>query len=165
MSGNVHDRNVVNITRNRPYDGSAGHAAKNVADFESNSYFCSANEPNQSVCFDFKIMQIKPTHYAIRTLNDGQGGHHLKNWVIERSADGTSWVEIDRQENNNDLNRALAVKTFAVSKVATFHVVRLRQIDLSHANTNFLCFTVWDLWLTDWLGISTSSTWTFILRC
>jgi hypothetical protein len=145
FSGNVHDRNVVNITANRAYDNRADYAAKNVADFESNSYFLSANEPNQSICFDFKTLRIKPTHYTIRTLNSGQSSYHLKSWVIEGSTDGTSWVEIDCHENNTDLNSALAVKTFTISKVATFQMIRLRQIGLNHANNNYLYFTAFEI--------------------
>jgi hypothetical protein len=145
LGGNVDDRNVVNITANRVYDSSGRYAAKNVTYFESDSGFVSANEPNQSICFDFKILRIEPTHYTIRTPNGDQNDCHLKNWVIEGSIDGTSWTEIDRHENNNDLNRSLALKTFAVSNVATFQMIQLRQIGLNHANNNHLCFTAFEI--------------------
>jgi hypothetical protein len=145
FGGNVHDRNVVNITANQVCNSHPNYAAKNVADFESNSCFFSMDKPNQSICFDFKTLRIKPTHYTIRTVNVGQGGNHLKNWVIEGSTDGTSWVEIDRHENNTDLNSTLAVKTFTISKVSTFQMIRLRQIGVNHASVNCLCFTAFEI--------------------
>jgi hypothetical protein len=145
IGGNVDDKNVVNITANRVCDSNPWYAAKNVADFESNSCFLSANEPNQSICFDFKTLRIEPTHYTIRTLNAGPNGSHLKNWVIEGSIDGTSWTEIDRHENNNDLNNRLALKTFAVSNVARFQMIQLRQIGLNHGSNNLLYFTAFEI--------------------
>jgi hypothetical protein len=145
FSGNIHDRGVVTITANRPISNYPSYAAKNVADLGTDSYFRSANEPNQWICFDFKAMKIRPTHYSVRTCSGGPNTIHLKNWVIEGSADGTSWNEIDRRENNTDLNNSYAVKTFNVCRVDTFQMIRLRQIGLNHQNYNHLIFTAFEL--------------------
>jgi hypothetical protein len=76
---NVHDRGVVTITVNRVYSESPGHAAKNVADLGADSVFYSANEPNQSVSFDFRSLTIAPTHYSLRMYRPGANSYHLKN--------------------------------------------------------------------------------------
>jgi hypothetical protein len=82
FGGNVHDRNVVNITAHRDAYNSDGHAAKNVADVEDYSYFYSASEPNQSICFDFKTLRIKPTHYTIRTHGaEWPSSEELGDWA------------------------------------------------------------------------------------
>jgi hypothetical protein len=146
--GNVHDRCIVNITANRPYNDSPSNAAKNVADLGTDSVFHSVNEPNQSICFDFKAMQIRPTHYSIRMYSAAPNQYHLKNWVIEGSVDGNSWIEIDRRENNTDLNSSYAIKTFNICKVDTFRMIRLRQIGLNHRNDNYLIFTSFELFGT-----------------
>jgi hypothetical protein len=79
-------------------------------------------------------------------FREGPNLVHLKNWVIEGSIDGRSWSEIDRQENNNtDLNGPYAVKTFCVSKVDTFRMIRLRQIGLNHRNDNYIVLTAFEL--------------------
>jgi hypothetical protein len=145
FGGNVHDRGAVNITANRPYSDNPGHAAKNVADFGTNSCFYSVNEPNQWICFDFKAMKIRPTHYSIRMCSPGPNSYQLKNWVIEGSRDGTSWNEIDRRENNTDLNRSCAMETFNVCKVDTFRLIRFRQIGLNHQYDNLMIFTAFEL--------------------
>jgi hypothetical protein len=145
FGGNVHDRGVVNITANRVASDSPGYAAKNVADLGTDSFFHSVNEPNQWICFDFKEMKIRPTHYSIRMHSSGPNSFHLKNWVIEGSTDGTSWHELDRRENNTDLNNSYAVKTFNICKVDTFRMIRLRQIGLNHRNDNLLLFTAFEL--------------------
>jgi hypothetical protein len=145
FGGNVHDRGVVLITTNRTADDHPVYAAKNVADLGNDSFFHSANKSNQWICFDFKTMKIRPTHYSVRTHGGGPDFHHLKNWVIEGSADGTSWNEIDRHENNTDLNSSLAVKTFSVCKVDTFRMIRLCQIGRNHGEQNYLIFTAFEL--------------------
>jgi hypothetical protein len=142
--GNVHDRCVINITANRPYNDHPSYAPKNVADLATDSSFGSANEPNQSICFDFKEMQIRPTHYSIRMSSAAPNAYHLKNWVIEGSVDGNLWLEIDRRENNTDLNGSHAIKTFNICKVDTFRMIRLRQIGLNHRNDNYLLFTAFE---------------------
>jgi hypothetical protein len=145
FGGNVHDCGVVDITANRSYTGDGNHPAKNVADLGTNSYFLSANEPDQSISFDFKEMTVQPTHYSIRMYSPGPNYSHLKNWVIEGSLDGKSWSEIDRRENNTDLNSSFAIKTFNICKVDTFRMIRLRQIGLNHHGNNYLIFTAFEL--------------------
>jgi hypothetical protein len=147
FSGNIHDCGVANITADRPYSGDPGyaHAPKNAADLGSGSYFHSANEPNQSVTFDFKALRVRPTHCSIRTYNSSPNAAHLKSWVLDGSDDGTTWMEVDRRENNSDLNNKFAVKTFTVERVETFRMVRLRQIAPNHANNNYLLITAFEI--------------------
>jgi hypothetical protein len=143
--GNVHDRGVMNITAHRSGSDNLIYSPQNVADFGINLVFHSVNEQNQSICLDFKDIKIRSTHYSVRMYSGGPDSCHLKNWVIEGSTDGKSWNEINRRENNTDLNSSRAIKTFKVSKVGTFRMIRLRQIGLNHQNDNFLIFTAFEL--------------------
>jgi hypothetical protein len=145
FGGNVHDRNVVTITANRAYDDNPHNAAKNVADLGTNSYFCSANEANQSISFDFQNLTITPTHYSLRMHSPDPNYCHLKNWVLEGSPDGDLWIELDRRENNNDLNSSYALKTFSVSRSDPVRVIRLRQIGPNHQNSNHMIFTSFEV--------------------
>jgi hypothetical protein len=65
--------------------------------------------------------------------------------VLEGSVDGATWTEIDRRENNLDLNNKFAVKTFGVSRVETFQMVRLKQIAPNHASNNYLLITAFEI--------------------
>jgi hypothetical protein len=58
--------------------------------------------------------------------------------VVEGSDDGASCTEIDRRENNSDLNGKLTVKTFAVSQSGSFGRIRLRQTGPNHRGNNHL---------------------------
>jgi hypothetical protein len=145
FGGNVHDRKIVTITANHVVADHPNDAAKNVADLGTNSYFHSANEANQSISFDFRNLTITPTHYSLRMNSPGPNHYHLKNWVLEGSPDGNSWIELDRRENNNDLNSSYALKTFSVSRSDPVRVIRLRQIGPNHQNDNYMIFTSFEV--------------------
>jgi hypothetical protein len=59
------------------------------------------------VCSDFKERRIVPTHYTIRSFGGDPGGTHLKSWLLETSADGKNWREVDRKEDNDELKGVL----------------------------------------------------------
>jgi hypothetical protein len=65
--------------------------------------------------------------------------------VVEGSDDGASWTEIDRREDNSDLNDEFAVKTFAVWRSGCFGMVRLRQTGLNHNGNDFLILSAFEL--------------------
>jgi hypothetical protein len=82
---------------------------------------------------------IAPTHYAIHSYpSGGVGWSHPKSWVVEVINDRSkenSWVEIDRRENNQDLNGQELFKHFDVQidqmvSFVTFGSVRLAPITL-----------------------------------
>jgi hypothetical protein len=126
--GNVGDKGVVTITASSICRRDS--APRNVADLANkDSEFCSANKPHQWSDWDFKELKIEPTHSTIRTHKGAPNTAHLKSWAIEGSDnDGETWMEIDRRENNNDLNAKWAVKTFPVLPSGSFSLIRLRTL-------------------------------------
>jgi hypothetical protein len=101
--GNVHEKGIVTITSKSVVNDNGRYPLKNVADLTSDSgfnsvsdsCFISKNEPGQWICWDFREMRVRPTHYTIKAI-------YLKSWVVEGSLDGESWAEIDQQTNNQD---------------------------------------------------------------
>jgi hypothetical protein len=51
-------------------------------------------------CHDFAERKLVPTHYTLRAYG-GSGGHHVKSWLVETSADGETWRQVAREANNN----------------------------------------------------------------
>jgi hypothetical protein len=99
--GNVSEKGIVAITSKSVHSSDDWCALKNLADFadlSSNSAFLSADAPGQWVCWDFRGMIVRPTHYTIR-------GPFLTSWVFEGSLDGSTWSEIDRQTGKADFGR------------------------------------------------------------
>jgi hypothetical protein len=123
--GNVQEKRLVIITSKSEYHGRPDYALKHVADLTSDSFFYSCNQPDQWICWDFRKMRVRLTHYTIKT-------RWLKSWVVEGSLDGRSWTEIDRQTNNQDFERWWTTVSFAVSGPAEFQFIRLTQTDENH---------------------------------
>jgi hypothetical protein len=125
--GHVIDRNIVSITASSiPYPQT--HPLRYVADFDNQSYFATQNEANSWICYDFKNMQIKVTHYSIRSRRDGNGDH-LRSWTLEGSEDGLRWVKIDDRTKDTSLNSQGAISSFSISESfqSEFRMIRLLQ--------------------------------------
>jgi hypothetical protein len=82
-------------------------------------------------------MNIKPTHYTLRSRRDANA-HHLRFWTLEGSLDGSKWIELDRRENNTELNGQGAIATFRVSRSDSVHMIRLRQLGKNSDNCDYL---------------------------
>jgi hypothetical protein len=161
--GNVHDRHVVDLTcgsfekqtKGLDDDPNNPHwAAKNATNFDTESAFGSAYREkaehilytrNNWICYDFKERRIVPTHYTIRTNDSGPGGSHLKSWLVETSADGKTWREIDHKGNNKQLNGARFTGTFAVASGGECRFIRLVNIGRNHFGNDFLAISVWEI--------------------
>jgi hypothetical protein len=150
-SGNVHDRNVIEVTSSKPLDDPPWFpdgtvdpslvAAKNAADLETDSCFRSAcrdkkedipHTRNNWLCYDFRERRIVPTHYTIRSNWHGPSSSHLKSWLIETSADGKSWREVAHEEDNEQLNGSMFTGTFAVAGGGECPFIRLVTIGRTH---------------------------------
>jgi hypothetical protein len=148
--GNVCDRQCIHVFFDSVYD--ASYQPKNVTDLSTDTVFLSENNPNQSIGYDFKDNQrISPTHYAIRSAAGwSKNFHHPKSWVIEVTNDrsnGNSWIEIDRRENNQDLNGPGIIQTFVISRPPNgeFRFIRFRQINTNHVSYHHLAMTAFEL--------------------
>ena len=141
--GDVHRKGIVNITASSvrvrsPVNRIGGPGPGLVLEqfcptgMENEFNFCSKNERNAWICYDFKERRVIPTSYSVRS----SGGKNLKSWVIEVSNDEYSWTEIDRRDNNNDLNDEYVTVNFKISKVPSesFRFFRLRQNGPNHDN-------------------------------
>jgi hypothetical protein len=165
--GNVHDRNVVEVTsgsfekethgsntHSGAYNNNPDDAAKNAADLETNSQFTSAYRPrseniphtrNNWICYDFKERRIVPTHYTIRTYYRGPGGAHLKSWLVETSTDGENWREVAHEEDNKQLNGKWFTATFPVTGGEECRFIRLVNIGRNHWGSDELRISAWEI--------------------
>jgi hypothetical protein len=137
--GNVAEKRVVDITASGYWKDHYPHCA---ADLLGNSYFESDTAPNQWICYDFRVMRIRPTHYSLRSQYNGAlNGFHPKSWVVEASVDGQGWTEIDRRLDTDAINGKNVTATFACSTLRETRMVRLRQIGKNWTGNNTLLFS------------------------
>ena len=149
--GNVHDEGIVNVTAS-----SYTEYAKNVVDLGANSYFYSKNEQNSWICYDFKERRVIPTSYSVRAYSWApyglslNYGYYPRSWVIEVSNDRSSWTEIDRRENNGDLQYEYEAANFNISRVPSdsFRFFRLRHIGTTHSSGRALILSALEVFGT-----------------
>lgn len=110
--GNIHNNGTIQITSNSIC---GGHQPRNLVDYNNNNLYYSQNDKDIFVCFDFKKRRIQLSHYSIKSYVNSQNSDHLRNWMIEASNDGKSWIEIDRHPDDPTLNGPSKEKTFKVS--------------------------------------------------
>jgi hypothetical protein len=133
---NVHLSGRVKVTSSSVY---LTYSPWHAANLGEASYFCSGNGPNQWLCYDFCERRVLVTDYALQSQLDSVQSHiNLKNWVLEGSIDSSSWIELDRREGEQRLDRGGGIATFKVAKEEIVQMVRIRQIGKNHAGTDFL---------------------------
>ena len=124
-NGNIRDE--VGITYSSINDGDPF----NLLQYDNKeNRFCTKNEPNSWICFEFKKHEVIPSGYIIRS-HCVENHHHLKTWKFEGSNDMESWVTLDSQANNESLRGGSRVHLFPISseehKDKPFKYLQIRQ--------------------------------------
>ena len=125
----IHEQGKITIlasstTKNKP---------EKVIDYETNDDWFSNGNPDNWIEFNFKNQKVKINGYSIKTYNNATNWHHLKNWIIEGSNNRNQWMEIDKKENNSDLNGRNYQCFFPISRRGDeFQYIRLRMIGTNH---------------------------------
>ena len=145
--GNIHDQGIVNITasdcpedRCCPKNTVNGLGNANNQNNFGREFFCSENYPDSWICYDFKERRVLPTSYTVMSFWERPHAEHPQSWVIEVSNDATSWTEIDRRDNNDELNDYDAIANFEISGVSneSFRFFRFRQTGPNHYGNYYL---------------------------
>jgi hypothetical protein len=68
--------------------------------------------------------------------------------VIEGSVDDKEWIEIDRRDNNGELNGRGFSRLFDISHRGEYQIIRLRQTRKNHHNDDYLIFCAFELFGT-----------------
>jgi hypothetical protein len=136
--GNVQDKGIVTVTSKSAYGD--GCSLRNIVDVASLLLFNSKDEPGQWVCWDFRELRIKPTHYTIKSWI-------LKSWLVESSLDGDTWTEIDRKTGSEDF-KVYGVASFAVSESAECRFIRLTQTGKTHDGHDYLAISAFEFFGT-----------------
>jgi hypothetical protein len=124
--GNVADKKIVAVSSNSVHPGS--YDAKNAADLTADNYWHNKYEEDSWICYDFKNLRVRPTHYSIRSrCDEGVNGSHFRTWITETSVDGTNWTTIDEHRDYDGLNGQNVIRTFAVRTCDYCRMIRIRH--------------------------------------
>ena len=120
---------------------------EHLIDYDSDSLYDSNSKAGNWIKINFKEKRVKINGYSLRTYESSQNNSHLKNWVIEGSNDKRQWIEIDKKENNYDLNGSYFEHYFPISKSTDeFQYIRLRSIGFTHAQNHYIILTKLELY-------------------
>jgi hypothetical protein len=141
--GNVDDRGVVEISASGTW---SKFLPKYIADLHSEDHFCSTNFPNEWVCYDFLRNRVTPTHYSLRSYCDGSEDRaNPRSWAIEASNDCYNWIELDRQNKNDDLDGSGLIGTYPCPATGQYKYVRMRITGTNHRGDYALALTSFEL--------------------
>jgi hypothetical protein len=73
---------------------------------------------------------------------------HLKFWVVEISADGKNWQEVDRRKNNGQLNGGNSTQTFELTGAGACRFIWLINIGTNHNGDDRLSIGAWEIFGT-----------------
>jgi hypothetical protein len=138
--GNLHDREIVNVT-----SSNNGNIPRNIAALTGHNYFFSLNAQNQTFTYDFKQMIVAPTHYTIRTHGCSQDGHHIKSWTVEASSDCVQWKIIDRRKNEANLNGPNLIHSFEIATIRRARFIQISMTGSNRAGSHCLGFSTFEL--------------------
>lgn len=132
--GNVHEKGRVNIT------ASSGHLAHHVADREWYDHWCSKNEANSWIMFDFRDAMVCLSHYSLKC----NCVYYTGKWEVAGSDDGSSWVIVDRRDTD-ELSDKKGHSFVCGSKDCFFRYIRITQTGMSRLNSencyDYFCLT------------------------
>ena len=83
---------------------------------------------------------LKCNYYSLRNRNYS-GVACLRNWKLQGSGDGITWIDLDVQQNNssiNDSSQWLSLPVTSQNQVG-YKIFRLLQTGLDSSGYNFLC--------------------------
>lgn len=145
--GNLHDRGVVTVTGSQTHTIFSSCHLKYLLNVQNDSeFYCSVNLPDwPHFKLDFHDMRVCPTSYSLGTYVFGTGDQHLKSWVIEGSVDDDSWVELDKRDNDTNLNGQFRKYHYEMQSPnkRSFRYIRLRMTGPSHRNDHqLLCSSI-----------------------
>jgi hypothetical protein len=134
--GNIHEKEVVTVTSS----GDQYHDCWQVATLGWDSHWCSTDQQDSWIAFDFKERRVCLSHYTLKS--HPYDDSFFLEWVIEGSNDGETWISLDHR-----VTHALAapsqVKSFDCSGGSrnAFRHLRMRLASETTDHNHYLALT------------------------
>ena len=100
------------------------------------SQFYTDNLPSSWVSFNIGTKKLKCNYYSIRARN--AANYYLRNWKLQGSNDGATWVDLDTQTNNTTLANASQWLSIPINNTAAYSWFRILNYGLDSEGYNFL---------------------------
>lgn len=100
-----------------------------------NYAIATSDAPNSWYKVDLKAAKVKPNYYSIRARD--YPNNNPSNWKLQGSEDGSTWTDLDSQQNRNLQQNEWS--SHSVSSSTYFRYFRLLQTGLSTNGDNYFC--------------------------
>lgn len=122
VGGNIHELGLITITSHSLMfdEGPPRYGLKNLANLSSPSWMWSKGGPSEWICWDFREVKVRPSHYTI-------AGQALQSWILEGSEDGTNWTHLDEQSEIRNFIEGTARTSFPIANNVDCRFIRLQQ--------------------------------------
>ena len=121
LGGNPHEKGAIFITASSTRHGQC----HKLVDYGWEDYWCSENQPNSLVQFDFKSRRVCLSHYSLKGSTQG----YPKSWELEVSNDNATWESIDSSSGGSGLRKNKSARIYKCpgAKDKFVRYVRLRH--------------------------------------
>lgn len=125
--------NNLTATASSTENGSA-----NLLTDRQNSEFWTTQVANSWVRFQILTGKLKCNYYSLRTRGTNPD-YYPRNWILQGSNDGSTWIDLDAQVNNTTLSAPGQWLSLPVSTNDSYSYFRLLQNGLNSSNSHYFC--------------------------
>lgn len=120
-----------------------------VTDWSSLDYYCSKNQPNQYLGYEFVDgVCVNLTGYALKSVPFEAGSDHPRSWMLEVSNDSQRWTVLNRVKQSPSLNGPNRSYYSTLQNISDWKYVRVRLTDVTWRGTNLLALSGFELYGT-----------------
>ena len=135
---NPADAGIIAVTRSSDEGGTA-----NMAAGRSNEASYTRNTPGGWYMFDLGATRsVMPNHYTVQH-GCNHGGHCLRNWVLEGSADSVTWTTLKTHANDTSIPPgAFGTKSWPIADGdgGAFRYLRIRSTGVDSIGHHYVMF-------------------------
>jgi hypothetical protein len=143
FGGNVCDRAIVSVTAS----GGSPQQFHEIVNLQNSNITQTANSPNSWICYDFKELRVKVSHYSLRSRTDSDN-YFPVHWTLEGSMDGNNWITFDSRTNQTKLLGRGNSATFPTSQSSFVQMIRIRQQGKDSGGSDYLTLSAFELFGT-----------------
>ena len=140
---NPKNLNFVNVTSSSLHSGSI----ENFIDWNSVSRSNYTNgSQGEWVQIEFLKHTVSPTHYSFR--HDQNPSNYLRNWKLEGSNDGNTWICLKQHTDDTSINSSLATasRSVQVDQNQFFKFFRVFKTGICSSGTNHLLMNGFEIY-------------------
>ncbi|MEH1971109.1 hypothetical protein [Nostoc sp.] len=117
---------------------STEYGSANLLTDRQNSEFWTNPIANSWVSFHILTGKLNCNYYSLRTRGTNPN-YYPRNWILQGSDDGVTWIDLDVQVNNTTLSSPAQWLSLPVTTNDSYSYFRILQNGLDSSNSHYFC--------------------------